>query len=113
MRFLDSPKDRAGLLILALGVAILLALVPFLSGLLGAAVLYVMFAGTYKRMARVMPDGLASALTLILAIVVIAAIITPSSDVASQLIVAGPMVILYVLSIAIAWVFGKKRTADA
>jgi sec-independent protein translocase protein TatC len=48
----------------------------------------------------------------VLAIVVIAAIITPSSDVASQLIVAGPMVVLYILSIAIAWVFGKKRTAE-
>ena len=70
MRFLESPKERAGLLIMAL--AILLALVPFLSGLLGAAVLYVMFVGPYKRMARVMPDGLASALTLILAIIVIA-----------------------------------------
>jgi predicted PurR-regulated permease PerM len=40
--------------------------------LLGAAVLYVMFVAPYKRMARVMPDGLASALTLILAIIVIA-----------------------------------------
>jgi sec-independent protein translocase protein TatC len=48
----------------------------------------------------------------VLAIVVTAAIITPSSDVASQLIVAGPMVVLYILSIGIAWVFGKKRTTD-
>lgn len=48
----------------------------------------------------------------VLVIVVVAAIITPSSDVASQLIVAGPMVVLYVLSIGIAWAFGKKRTAD-
>lgn len=45
----------------------------------------------------------------VLVIVVIAAIITPSSDVASQLIVAGPMVVLYGLSIVIAWAFGKKR----
>jgi predicted PurR-regulated permease PerM len=72
VRFLESPKDRAGLLILALGVAILLALMPFLSGLLGAAVLYVIFIGMYRRLARVMPDGLASALTLIAAIILIA-----------------------------------------
>src|SRR5918993_35901 len=39
----------------------------------------------------------------VLMIVVVAAVITPSSDVASQLIVAGPMVLLYILSIAIAW----------
>jgi sec-independent protein translocase protein TatC len=48
----------------------------------------------------------------VLVIVVVAAIITPSADVASQLIVAGPMVILYILSIAIAWMFGKRKTAD-
>ena len=48
----------------------------------------------------------------VLVIVIVAAIITPSSDIASQLIVAGPMVILYILSIGIAWVFGKKRSAS-
>jgi sec-independent protein translocase protein TatC len=48
----------------------------------------------------------------VLIIVVVAAIITPSSDVASQLIVAGPMVVLYILSIGIAWVFGKKRVEE-
>jgi sec-independent protein translocase protein TatC len=47
----------------------------------------------------------------VLIIVIAAAIITPSSDVASQLIVAGPMVVLYILSIGIAWLFGKKRRA--
>ena len=36
------------------------------------AVLYVIFVGPYRRMARVMPDGLASALTLIIAVIVIA-----------------------------------------
>jgi sec-independent protein translocase protein TatC len=46
----------------------------------------------------------------VLVIVVIAAVITPSSDVASQMIVAGPMVLLYLLSIAIAWAFGKKKS---
>ena len=45
----------------------------------------------------------------VLVIVIIAAVITPSADIASQLIVAGPMVVLYVLSIGIAWLFGKKR----
>ena len=32
---------------------------------------------------------------------------------ASQMIVAGPMVVLYILSIAIAWIFGKKKPALA
>ncbi|HKY22276.1 MAG TPA: twin-arginine translocase subunit TatC [Vicinamibacterales bacterium] len=48
----------------------------------------------------------------VLVIVIVAAVITPSSDIASQLIVAGPMVVLYILSIGIAWVFGKKRVVE-
>lgn len=72
MKFLETPRDRAGLLILVLGVAILIALAPFLSGLLGAAVLYVIFIGPYRRLSRVMPDSLAAAITLILAIILIA-----------------------------------------
>jgi len=49
----------------------------------------------------------------VLVIVVVAAIITPSSDVASQMIVAGPMVVLYLISIVIAAIFGKKKSATA
>jgi sec-independent protein translocase protein TatC len=49
----------------------------------------------------------------VLVIVITAAVITPSSDIASQMIVAVPMLALYLLSIAIAWLFGKKKTADA
>ncbi|HEX9563109.1 MAG TPA: AI-2E family transporter [Gemmatimonadaceae bacterium] len=72
MRFLESSRDKAGFLILLLGTAILIALVPFLSGLLGAAVLYVLFVEPYRRMSRVMPNGIASALTLIVAVLLIA-----------------------------------------
>lgn len=49
----------------------------------------------------------------ILVIFVVAAIITPGPDVVSQTLVAAPMVVLYGVSIGIAWVFGKKKaTAD-
>jgi sec-independent protein translocase protein TatC len=48
----------------------------------------------------------------VLAIVIVAAVITPSSDIASQLIVAAPMLVLYVLSIGIAAAFGKKRQPE-
>ena len=44
-----------------------------------------------------------------LAIFVVAAVITPSSDMASQAIVAFPMIGLYIISIGIAWIFGKKK----
>ncbi len=47
----------------------------------------------------------------ILIIFVVAAIITPGPDVVSQTLVAAPMVLLYGLSIAIAWMFGKKKKA--
>ena len=49
----------------------------------------------------------------VLAIFIIAAVITPGPDIVSQLLVAGPMLILYGLSIGIAWVFGKRRKGEA
>ena len=45
----------------------------------------------------------------VLVIFIIAAVITPSPDMASQMIVGVPMVGLYIISIAIAWIFGKKK----
>lgn len=45
----------------------------------------------------------------VLAIFVIAAIITPTPDVATQTVFAVPMLVLYLLGIVIAWIFGKKR----
>jgi len=72
MPFLETSREKASLLILLLGGAILIALMPFLSGLLGAAVLYVLCVGPYQRLSRVMPSGLASAITLIVAVLLIA-----------------------------------------
>jgi len=48
----------------------------------------------------------------ILVIFIVAAVITPSSDMASQAIVAVPMIGLYIISIGIAWMFGKKKKAE-
>jgi len=44
-----------------------------------------------------------------LLIFVAAAVITPTGDMVTQTIFAAPMVGLYMLSILIAWVFGKTR----
>ena len=71
MAFLQSPRDRAALLILALAIAILLALSPFFSGLLGTAVLYVTFVRLYRRLARSMNAGAAAAITLVVALLII------------------------------------------
>jgi sec-independent protein translocase protein TatC len=45
----------------------------------------------------------------LLIIFVVAAVITPSGDMMTQLVFAVPMVLLYVLSIMIAWLVGPKR----
>jgi predicted PurR-regulated permease PerM len=72
MPFLQTPRDRAALLILALAVAIVLALSPFFSGLLGAAVLYVIFVNPYRRLERALRPGLAASITLGVALVIVA-----------------------------------------
>ena len=46
----------------------------------------------------------------VLAIFIIAAVITPTPDIATQCVFAVPMILLYLLGIAVAWVF-KKREA--
>jgi sec-independent protein translocase protein TatC len=49
----------------------------------------------------------------ILIIFIIAAVITPTADPVTQALVAGPMMVLYALSIGIAWVFQKRKPKDA
>jgi len=48
----------------------------------------------------------------VLAAFIVAAIITPSADVVNQTMLAAPIVALYLLGIAVAWLFGKRRTSD-
>ena len=48
-----------------------------------------------------------------LAIFIIAAVISPGTDWASQVMMATPMVVLYILSIGIAYVFQRRRLPDA
>jgi len=47
----------------------------------------------------------------ILIIFIVAAMLTPGPDVASQLLMAGPLLVLYGLSIGVAYAFGKPREA--
>jgi sec-independent protein translocase protein TatC len=48
----------------------------------------------------------------ILVIFIVAAIITPSADPISQTVVAAPMIVLYVISIAIAWMFRRRPAKE-
>jgi sec-independent protein translocase protein TatC len=47
----------------------------------------------------------------ILVIFIVAAVLTPGPDVASQCLMAGPMIGLYIVSIGIAWAFQKRKNA--
>ena len=72
MPVLQTPRDRAAALIVALAVAIVVALTPFFSGLLGAAVLYVIFLNPYRWLAKWLKPGIAASAILLAALLVIA-----------------------------------------
>jgi sec-independent protein translocase protein TatC len=48
----------------------------------------------------------------VLIIFIIAAVISPGTDVVSQALMAGPMLALYGFSIVVAWVFAKKKKPE-
>jgi predicted PurR-regulated permease PerM len=72
MAFLDTKRDRAAFLIFMLGLGLVYALWPFSTGLIGAPVLYIMFAPIYRALVRngVKPR-LAAALVILLGILLI------------------------------------------
>ncbi|HZI43553.1 MAG TPA: twin-arginine translocase subunit TatC, partial [Gemmatimonadaceae bacterium] len=45
----------------------------------------------------------------VLIIFIVAAVITPSGDMFTQTAMAAPMIGLYLFSIVLAWIFGKKK----
>ena len=48
----------------------------------------------------------------LLAIFIIGAVLSPGTDPVGQIAMAGPMVVLYLISIVFAWMFGKKKKAE-
>jgi predicted PurR-regulated permease PerM len=73
MPILDTQRQRAAWLILALGLALLWALWPFSTGLIGAPVLYIVFAPVQRELERHLRPGLAAAIVVVLAIVLVVA----------------------------------------
>jgi predicted PurR-regulated permease PerM len=71
MPFLDTDRQRAAWLILALGIALLYALWPFSTGLIGAPVLYVVMAPLHRELSRHMPVRVAAAIVVVLGIVLV------------------------------------------
>ncbi len=48
----------------------------------------------------------------VLIIFIIAAVITPTPDIPTQCVFALPMIVLYLLGILVAWLFGKKKPVE-
>lgn len=49
----------------------------------------------------------------IVIILIVAAVVSPTGDIPNMMLFAAPMMVLYVVSIFIAWFFGRKRKTDA
>jgi sec-independent protein translocase protein TatC len=48
----------------------------------------------------------------LIVILIVAAVVSPTGDIPNMLLFASPMMVLYVVSIGIAWLFGKRRQTD-
>ena len=84
-------------MLLAFGVTFELPVVTFFLARIGVVTGRMMLA--YTRYA-------------ILVIFIIAAMLTPGPDMASQFLMAGPLLVLYALSIGVAFVFGRSTPGD-
>jgi sec-independent protein translocase protein TatC len=83
--------------------------------MLGMGVVFQMPAITYV-LARI---GLVTAgfmvriwKTALIVILIAAAVLSPTNDIPNMLLFAAPMLVLYVVSIFVAWIFNKPRTAS-
>ena len=84
--------------------------------MLGMGLIFQMPAVTYV-LSRI---GLVTARLLVrvwrialIVILVAAALLSPTADVPNMMLFAAPMIVLYLLSILVAWIFGKKRRTTA
>jgi predicted PurR-regulated permease PerM len=71
MAFLDTKRDQAAFLIFVLGLALVYALWPFSTGLVGSPVLYIVFAPVYRWLTRWIRPGIAAALVVLLGVILV------------------------------------------
>jgi sec-independent protein translocase protein TatC len=83
--------------------------------MLGMGVIFQMPAVTYV-LARI---GLVTARLLLriwkvslIVILIAAAVLSPTNDVPNMMLFAAPMIVLYIVSIFVAWLFGRPRKAE-
>jgi predicted PurR-regulated permease PerM len=94
MPFLDTKRQRAASLILVLGLGLAYTLWPFVTGLIGAPVLFVIFAPVHRWLTRWFSPARAAAIVLVLAVVLVVApglsflglIANEAQDMATQVI---------------------------
>lgn len=68
MAFLDTNHQRAALVVLLLGFALVWALAPYTTGLIGIPVLYVIFAPAHRWLSLRMKPALSAALVVLLGV---------------------------------------------
>lgn len=84
MPFFDTTRERASWLVAILGVVIVFALFPYASGLLGAPVLYVIFAPMHEWLARRLRNrSVAAAIVILVALI---GIVLPAAYMVSLLV---------------------------
>ena len=71
MAFLDTKHQRAGVAVLLLGVGIAVALAPYVTGLIGAIVLYVVFAPVNRWLRTFMRPSLAAGVVIVLTLLLV------------------------------------------
>ncbi len=90
MPTLASGRTRAQLLIVVVGAVVVYAIAPYTSGLLGAAILYVIGAPMHRRLARVFGEHGAAAIVLVVLGVLI---ILPGAWIINLVIVQAPIML--------------------
>ncbi len=83
--------------------------------MLAMGIIFQMPAVTYvlSRIGIISPGLLLRSWKLaIVIILIVAALVSPTGDIPNMMLFAAPMMVLYAVSIGIAWFFGKKRQSD-
>ena len=84
--------------------------------MLAMGVIFQMPAVTYvlARIGLITAGFLLSSWKIALVVIlIVAALVSPTGDIPNMMLFAAPMVVLYAVSILIAWFFGRKRQPDA
>ncbi|MBI4503289.1 MAG: AI-2E family transporter [Gemmatimonadetes bacterium] len=83
MPILDTKQQRAAIVVMLLGVGIVFALMPYVTGLVGGIVFYVIFAPVNRELRRHLPPSAAAGIVLALVVLLL---VMPSVPLAGAII---------------------------